>query len=333
MRSIGFEALLHSEELSVMGLTEVLGALPRILNIYKRIKTQLQKENPACLILLDAPDFHFRLARMAHRLKIPVFYYISPQIWAWRKGRVRFIKKYVSKTLCIFPFEKEFFSRNGVEVEFVGHPLVEQLGREDLQEVQPDPGSIGIMPGSRGKEIAALLPEFAAAAAILARRRPGLRFQLFLAAEEHRPLVQKHWPEGLDLQIIPFAERYSQIKGCGLVLTASGTATLECALLGTPAIVAYRVSGLSYWIARMLVDVPYISMPNIIMDQEVFPEFIQSRARAEILAEQALFWLENPDKTAAVREILKSIQTRLGQKKASATSAELIVQALNRERS
>ncbi len=213
MRSTGFEAVLCSEELSVMGLTEVVAALPRILRIYKTIKARLQETPPACLILLDAPDFHFRLARMAHRLKIPVFYYISPQIWAWRKGRVRFIRKYVTKMLCIFPFEKELFADNGIEVEFVGHPLLEQLEREDLDRIRPDPGRIGIMPGSRGKEISALLPVFAAAAARIAAHSPGIRFQLFLASKQHRPLIDALWPRELDLEIIPFAKRYAGIKG------------------------------------------------------------------------------------------------------------------------
>ncbi|MFW6054635.1 MAG: lipid-A-disaccharide synthase [Thermodesulfobacteriota bacterium] len=331
MRSTGFEAVLCSEELSVMGLTEVVTALPRIFRIYKTIKVRLLQTPPACLILLDAPDFHFRLARMAHRLNIPVFYYISPQIWAWRKGRVRFIRKYVTKMLCIFPFEKDFFAEHGVEVEFVGHPLLEQLEREDLARIRPDPDRIGIMPGSRGKEISALLPAFAAAAARIAAYRPGTRFSLFLASKQHRPLVDALWPRELDLEIIPFARRYAGLKGCAFVLTASGTATLECALLGVPAIVAYRVSWPTYFLARLVVDVPYISMPNIILDQGVFPEFIQSRANGENLAGQALAWLEDKTQTARIRDELKSVQARLGQKRASAASAGIILQGLIKE--
>ena len=331
MRSTGFEAVLCSEELSVMGLTEVVSALPRILGIYKTIKTRLQETPPACLILLDAPDFHFRLARMAHRLKIPVFYYISPQVWAWRKGRVRFIRKYVTKMLCIFPFEKEFFAEHGVDVEFVGHPLLEELKREDLDRIRPDPDRIGIMPGSRGKEISALLPVFAAAAARIAAHGPGTRFSLFLASNQHRSLIEALWPRDLDLEIIPFAGRYAGIKGCAFVLTASGTATLECALLGTPAIVAYRVSWPTYFLASLVVDVPYISMPNIILKREVLPEFIQSRANKESLAGQALAWLDDPNETARIREELESVQARLGRKRASATSAEIILQGLNKE--
>ncbi len=331
MRSTNFTAVHHSEELSIMGLTEVLASLPRIVRIFRSIKKQLKTHRPDCVILLDAPDFHFRVARMASKLDIPVFYYISPQIWAWRKGRARFIKKYVSKMLCIFPFEKEFFANNGVDVEFVGHPLLEELNREALNQIHPDPDRIGIMPGSRSKEISALLPAFAAAAGRIAEHKPGIRFQLILASEAHRPLIESLRLRGLDLEIIPFSKRYSTIKGCGFVLTASGTATLECALLGTPAIVAYRVSRLSYLIARMVVDVPYISMSNIIFRQEIFPEFIQSRASGELLAEQAVSWLQNPEALSKIREKLRSIQDRLGHTQASATCARIILQELNKE--
>ena len=331
MRSMPFTAVHHAEELSVMGLTEVLASLPRILRFFKSIKNQLHLLRPDCLILLDSPDFHFRVAKMAARLGIPVFYYISPQIWAWRKGRVRFIQKYVSKMLCIFPFEKEFFSRNGVDVEFVGHPLMEELDWDRLNQIRPDPTRIGILPGSRSKEISALLPVFAAAAVRIAEQEPTIRFQLILASETHRPLIESLRPRDLALDIIPFSERYAAIKGCGFVLTASGTATLECALLDVPAIVAYRVSRLSYLIARMVVDVPYISMTNIILQQEVFPEFIQSRASGGRLAKQALFWLQHPDVLQNIQTELSSIQARLGQKKASTTCAHSILQALHKE--
>lgn len=331
MRSMPFTAVHRSEELSVMGLTEVLASLPRILRIFKSIKYQLRTIRPDCLILLDAPDFHFRVAKMASRMGIPVYYYISPQIWAWRKGRIRFIQKYVHKMLCIFPFEKQFFAEHGVDVEFVGHPLMEELEWDTLDQIRPDPKKIGILPGSRSKEISALLPAFASAARGIAQQAPGIRFQLFLSSEAHRPLVESLWPRNVALDIIPFSERYAAIKGCGFVLTASGTATLECALLGVPAIVAYRVSRLSYLIARMVVDVPYISMTNIILQREVFPEFIQARASGNRLTRQALVWMQHPDALRTIRERLRSVQTRLGQKKASTTCAQIILQALHKE--
>jgi len=322
-----FQALFRAEELSVMGLTEVVSALPRIWSLYSRIKQALARYRPCCVVLLDAPDFHFRLAKMAHTMGIPVIYYISPQVWAWRKYRIRFLRRYVHQLLCIFPFEQDFFSQHGLEVAFVGHPLLEHMDLAALDRISEVPERIGLLPGSRRKEIAALLPRFVQAARIIHRHRPGTHFVLFPAHHVSRSELASFWPPNLPCTVASFADRYAELKACSLVMSASGTATLECAVLGLPTLVAYRMSWLSYAIASQMVDVPYISMPNLILNQGLFPEYIQNRVRGGILAAQVLDWLEHPHKRHEIQTALRAVRAQLGAHTASSTAARLILDA------
>ncbi len=328
MRKSNFQAIINAEQLSVMGLTEVLALLPNVFRLYRKIKHNLQIYQPKCIILIDAPDFHFHLAKIAWKMNIPVYYYISPQVWAWRKKRIHFLSKYIKKILCIFPFEKEFFAKHGVDVEFVGHPLLQQIDFQLLDKVPPNKNMIGIMPGSRKREVSSLLPSFASAAEILLSRYPQLKFSLFQAFNINQELILKYWPSHLPYKIIQFSYRYTQIKNCQLIMTASGTASLECALLGVPAIVAYKVSWLSYFMARMIVDVPFISMPNLILKKEVFPEFIQSQVSGANLAQKAIQWVNFPEKINEIQNELISIRKKLGQSEAASKSAQLILESL-----
>ncbi len=332
MRTTSFQALFRAEDLSVMGLTEVFSALPRIWSLYARIKQALHQHRPSCIVLLDAPDFHFRLAKMAYKMKIPVIYYISPQVWAWRKYRVHFLRRYVHRLLCIFPFEQNFFARHGLEVAFVGHPLLEHMDLNSLDQIEEDPERVGLLPGSRRKEISALLPRFAQAARIIHRQRPHTHFTLFQADSIKPEELLSLWPAEIPVRIVPFASRYAELKACSLVFSASGTATLECAILGRPALVAYRLSWLSYAIARQVIDVPYISMPNLILQQGVYPEYVQHRVRGGLLAARALDWLENPDQRMAIRNQLQAIRSQLGAHTASLTAARLILDTAQRQK-
>jgi lipid-A-disaccharide synthase len=238
---------------------------------------------------------------------------------------VNFLRRYVHLLLCIFPFEQEFFSRHNMEVAFVGHPLLEHMDLDALDTIAEVPDRIGILPGSRRKEIAALLPNFARAARIIHRYRPTAHFVIFQADGVRREELLAYWPQDIPVHIAPFSSRYAELKTCSMVLSASGTATLECALLGVPALVAYRLSWLSYIVARHVVDVPFISMPNLIMDQGIFPEFVQNRARGGIIAAQALHWLDNPEQRRDVQHTLKDIRSLLGAHTASTTAARLIL--------
>ncbi len=328
MRSQDFQALFNAEELAIVGLTEAISKLPRVLLLYQRIKKSLQTVRPQAIVLIDAPDFHFHLARIARKLDIPVYYYISPQVWAWRKRRVKFLQKNVRKILCILPFEKEFFAAQGIDVEFVGHPVLQQMADSGLEHINPIKGRVGLMPGSRKKEVSSLLPRFAAAARIIQNHRPQTQFRLILAPSVSREVIDRFWPDDLPCQIIPFAERYQQIKSCELIIAASGTASLECALLQVPAIVAYRLSWISYLVGKLVIDVPYISLPNLILQTRVYPELIQSAVNAPQLAQQALQWLQDPTQTALIRKQLAELQDLMGQSRASQTSAGIILREM-----
>ena len=325
MRSKEFSALIRSEELSVMGFTEVLGMLPKILGILRRNKQLLRAYMPRCIILIDAPDYHFRIAKIASKLGIPVYYYISPQIWAWRKRRVYFMRKYVQKILCIIPFEKEFYASYGIDVEFVGHPLLQYMDLPSLDSISGSKRTIAILPGSRKKEITSLLPHFAEAAGIIKENFPDTEFYLIRSPHIEKGLLENLWPRDLPCYIIRFSERYQAIRECTAVITASGTASLECAILNIPTIVAYKLSWISYQLGKLVVDVPYISLPNLIQKKRVFPEFIQSDVNAEKLASQVLEWLNNPSEMQEIKKELLNIRQMLGKVTASHTAAEIIL--------
>jgi len=325
MRSKEFSALIRSEELSVMGFTEVLGMLPKILGILRRNKQLLRAYMPRCIILIDAPDYHFRIAKIASKLGIPVYYYISPQIWAWRKRRVYFMRKYVQKILCIIPFEKEFYASYGIDVEFVGHPLLQYMDLPSLDSICSSKRIIAILPGSRKKEISSLLPHFAEAAGIIKKHFPDTEFYLIRSPHIEEGQLENLWPPDLPCSIIQFSERYQAIRECTAVMTASGTASLECAILNIPTVVAYKLSWISYQLGKLVVDVPYISLPNLIQKKRVFPEFIQSDVNAEKLAAQILEWLKNPSEMQEVKKELLNIRQMLGKVTASHTAAEIIL--------
>lgn len=325
MRDEGLECIGYAEELSAMGISEVLGLIPRVLALYRRIKRILIQRRPRCLILLDAPDFHFRVAKMASRLGIPVFYYISPQVWAWRKGRVAFIRKHVRRMLCILPFEQAFYAEHNVGADFVGHPLVQYIDPGISLSAAPATGKrVAVLPGSRKMEIRKLLPEFAGACQILWRQFPDIDFHLIQAPGVSEEELTAHWPREVPVSICPFSERYERIRSCTMALTTSGTASLECGLLTTPAIIAYKLSWLSYGVAWLAVDVPWISLPNLVLQRTVFPEFLQSRARADLLAEQAASWLQNQAELERIRGELRTLRDELGQKRAAEESARII---------
>ena len=326
MREAGLNTIIKAEDLSVMGLTEVLSALPRILGFFKKIKTELERRRPKVLVLFDAPDFNFRLARMAKKLGIPVVYYIAPQVWAWRKSRIKFLKKFVDRILCIFPFEQSFFAQHGLQTVYVGHPLLQVMDVKKLNQIEPDPHKIVILPGSRVKEIKALLPVFADCCQILKQKKPDLTFSIVKSPHINQELLNTFWPGNLSVSIYDPEDRHKIIANSCLALAASGTVTLECALLKVPAIVAYKLSWLSYLVGRLLVDVPFISMPNLILNQKIFPEYIQDQANPDKIAAKAFAWLENDTQRQEIRNKLTKIQQLLGQNQATQLAARTVME-------
>ena len=326
MREKGFDALIRSESLSVMGLTEVIGHLPRILGLFSKMRRMLEQERPAVVVLIDSPDFNFRVAKMARKLGIPVIYYITPQVWAWRQGRVEFLRKYVDRLLCIFPFEEPFFRDRGLDATFVGHPLLEIMDIAARRKICPESGRIGILPGSRHKEVTSLLPVFAKAASYLFARDPALRFTLVRAPHVDQQMIRDLWPDEVPVDIVPATDRYDALRRCSFVIAASGTATFECALLGVPTMLAYKVAFLSYHIGRRLIRVPFIGMANLILGKKVFPEFIQHEASPEAMAALGQSWLEHPDHLEAIREELEILPGAMGHGTATRQAARIVLE-------
>jgi lipid-A-disaccharide synthase len=294
MVQAGLTRIVRSEDVAVMGITEVVRHLPRIYREFRRLKGSIRKNRPDIAILIDFPDIHFKIAEEFHRLGIPVIFFVSPQLWAWKKHRIKLVQKYVSKMLVIFPFEELFYRDHGVEVTFVGHPLadlsVPEISREHFAReagLNPSRSWIALLPGSRPKEIGDNLPQMLAAARILSLRGPraaGSRkefeFTIPLAptlnASQRKMLagLVKHHGEGLPVHMVDDARAALYHSRASVV--ASGTATVEAALLGNPFVVVYRVSKLTYEIARRVVKVPFVAMPNLIAGKMVVPELIQN---------------------------------------------------------
>jgi lipid-A-disaccharide synthase len=302
---------LRMEGLSVMGVSEVFAYLPRVFGMWRTIRKELAAWRPDAVVLVDSPDFHFRVARMASSLGIPVFYYISPQVWAWRQGRVEFLKRHVRRMFCILPFEPEFYRSRGMDAEFVGHPLAGELSRPEILSVVPKPNRIGILPGSRKAEIQRMMPVFAQTAQELFAENPELEFCVVKAPSVNEELIRGHCPDHLPLRFIEARNRYAAMRSCALILATSGTATLECALLQVPTIVVYRFSRLSFLVGVRLVRVPAISLANLVLRRAVLPEFIQNQARPEIIAAQARAWLAHPERMDRIRQELARLPERL----------------------
>ena len=266
----GQRNMLRIEELSVMGVVEVLSSLPRIPGMLKRVRHALAKERPDAVLLVDAPEFNFRVAKIARELNIPVYYFIPPKVWAWRTGRVAFLKKHVRRIFSILPFELDFYRSHGMAVEYVGNPLVDLVDYENIRHILPEPGRIGLMPGSRKKEVESLLPAFSSAADLLLREFPRLSFHCIRAPHFAETYLRKFWNGAAPLHMAEPEGRYAFMRSCQCLMSASGTATLESGLAGVPTLVAYRLNPLSYALGRRVIKVRWISLTNLILGREAF---------------------------------------------------------------
>ncbi len=285
LREQGLEAAVRAEELAVVGLFEVVRHIPRISGLLRHLEHVAHRERPDFAILTDAPDFHLRLAARLQRQGVPVVYYVAPQVWAWRSWRVRSIRRLVNQLLVIFPFEVEFFRQRGVDAEFVGHPLVdlarvrsgraEFFGKHDLDPSEP---LVALLPGSRMGEALRHLPALQDAAYRLAL--DGIRqFALPASATTGREFFARHW-RGPRVRILEGATQDS-VGHASAALVASGSATVEAALLGTPMVTFYKLAWPSYYLARLLVDAPFYSMVNLLAGKPVVPECIQADCTGE----------------------------------------------------
>ncbi len=296
MAAAGLERVVRAEDMAVMGITEVVRHLPRIYREFRKLKRAIAARRPSVAILIDFPDIHFRLAAQLHRLGVPVLYFVSPQLWAWKKHRIKLVQKYIDEMLVIFPFEEQFYRDNGVHAEFVGHPLADlplpsvsrdQFARQN--NLDPARAWIGLLPGSRAKEIRDNLPEMLAAAGLLAKQG-NYEFVIPLAPTLHpaqcamaAALVRQH-AGALTVRLTGDAR--ATLFHARASVVASGTATVEAALIGNPFVVVYRVSPITYAIAQRVVSVPHVAMANLIAGRRAIPELIQSDFTATNIVQQ-----------------------------------------------
>lgn len=325
----GQKNIYRIEELSVMGVAEVLASLPRIIRLLFGVLGSLRKIRPTAILLIDAPAFNFLVARFAAYLQIPVFYFIPPKVWASRTGRVKFLRKHVRKILSILPFETAFFQKHGLDAIYVGNPLVDLVNWPELAYIEPEPLRIGLMPGSRKKEIESLLPVFSAMADLLLTRHPGLTFRLMRAPNFSEDYLRKYWTSAAPLVIQPPQDRYAFMRTCRLIVAASGTATLETGLAGVPTVVCYKVNPISYPIMRRVIKVSWISLPNLILGRELFPEYIQENATPELLAGCVSSWLENPALLGKILDGLTELRRQCGEPGSANPAAALYEEMKN----
>jgi lipid-A-disaccharide synthase len=337
MAAAGVDILHDSSNLAVMGVTEVIGKLRDIRKTMKTLEQSLRNEPPDLLILIDYPGFNLVMANKAKQLKIPVMYYISPKVWAWNAGRVKKIKQVVDRMAVILPFEKDFYARYGLEVDFVGNPLLDQvrtrMSRDEVLRKYEMDGSnkvIGILPGSRQQEIVRMLPVFSKAARYLQSAHTRLLFLLFRAPGiTGADLIANGLHEAeLNIKVIS-QDRYDLMAACDICMAASGTVTLELAIVNTPMVVAYCLSPFTYLLARHLVRVSSVSLVNLVAGEEVVPELLQREATPANISRELLKLLNEEDAYSIMKEKLKGVSERLGKPGASNRAAELALGMLS----
>ena len=336
LKQTGFEALFDVSEIAGMGFVELAGNLPNIWRAYHILRRAMRDRRPDLVVLIDFPEFNLRLAKLAKKLKIPVLYYISPQIWAWRRGRVRQIARYVDHMAVVFPFEVPLYENRKVKVSFVGHPLLDIVRSRALREtvlaqLALDTGkrTIAILPGSRKGEIAYHLPVLLDAAMRLSKDSE-VQFFVIRASTVGRQEVEsllKRVP--LKIPIVD-DQRYDALNACDLAWTASGTVTLETALLLKPMIVVYRLSWFTYVLARMLVKIRHVGIVNIMVGKEVVPELIQSDFTAAGVVKKTRSLLENRDLRDSMVRKLVALREKLGTPGAADRVADIALSMMDR---
>lgn len=342
MREVGVDSIVDSDHLAIMGLYEVGRTLGKFWNAYKQLKLAAQRERPDAVILVDWPEFNLRLARALRRQGLRVIYYISPQLWAWRAYRVRSIRRDVDLLLTILPFEKDWYRQRGVEhVEFVGNPLAGEVkaryGRGEFCArfgLAPERPLIALLAGSRHKEVVRILPVLLQAAAELHQRAPELQFVIPLAPNRPRTETEEllsaaRSQAGITLPDIAIVENATieAVAAAAVAVVASGTATLETAIIGTPLLVVYKESSVNWKLFRWMIDVEHFGLVNLVGGERVATELFQHDFTPHNIAAEVLRLLE-PETNRLFRERLAEIKRSLGEESASHRAAEVVVDAL-----
>lgn len=335
LAAAGLDLVADSAEISVVGLSEVLRVLPRAREIFDRLLEEVDRRRPRLAVLIDFPEFNLRLAKALEDRGVPVVYYISPQVWAWRRGRVKSIAERVEAMLVLFPFEVDFYRRHGVEAVHVGHPLVDEIPELphawDRGEPEGEPYRIALLPGSRTSEVEVLLPVMLETVRRLAGEIP-LFARVIRAPTIPRAMLEEAVElSGLPVRIVPASDRAEAIAGSHFALCASGTATLEVGLLGTPMAVLYRLGSWTYLMGKLLVRLPYVSLVNLVLGRRVVPELLQGKARPEAVTELVVSLLGDREAIATMRAGLAELRGRLGESGASRRAAREVALRLGVE--
>jgi lipid-A-disaccharide synthase len=338
MQSMGFDLVESSENMAVVGLFEVMAHWKVISQAFKNLVKRAKDEKPRAALLLDYPDFNLRLAKKLHGLKIPVLYFISPQVWAWRTGRVHLIRKIISKMLVVFPFEKDFYEKFNVPVSFVGHPLLDEIrdvrlsasdrkvGRQHLG-VKDDKFLVGLLPGSRDSELKYNFQTQIQAAVKISEAKPNAEFLILVAPTLEVQKIKDLLPEGLNISLRVIKDEPLKIMQlCDACIVASGTATLMTGLAETPMVIMYKMNAMTGFIAKRLVSGSFFGMTNLISGEKVVPELFQQEANPENLAREILRF----DSDVPYREKTKAKLAELKNKLGSGGAIERVVNELER---
>lgn len=341
MRRAGVATIVDIHETAIAGITEIVSGYPRVFRAFYRLLDEANHRRPQLAVLIDFPDFNIRLAQKLKKRGIPVVYFISPQVWAWRKGRVKTLKQRIAKMIVIFDFEEEIYKQAGVPVEYVGHPLVDivrphRTREEFCQSVGLDPTvtTIALLPGSRQKEVASNLSIMLEAANGLAARR-NLQFVIPVS-----PTIDQQWVEntvrmqcgGRTVVRVTQQATYDALKYSGVAVITSGTATLEAAICERPMVVVYRVSALTWLVGKLLVRVPHFSIVNILAKRKMVPELMQQDFTADKVAARVEYLLDHPEAREEMIRGFQALRPRLGNGGAIGRAADAIVEVLHSSR-
>lgn len=322
MENMGFERLGKSEEMAVVGASEIIAQYDKLKAVFNRLVEEAAKRRPRVVVVMDYPEFNLMLSKKLHALGLKVVYYISPQVWAWRKGRVKTIKKYCDKALLLFPFEVPFYEKHQVPCEFVGHPLLDELDPKFFDPaykkmhrnrcgIQDHEMVLGLMPGSRRLELKNHFPQQLRVASELMRKHPALRLIVLCAPTIEKEQILSYMEDFRHSFQLLKSDPYEMIHLCDVMLAASGTATLQVGLLEKPMVIMYRMSAMTAMFARLVVK-GYFGLVNLISGEEIVPERFQNEATDEELFRLLDQWISNPESQKPVIEKLKLLKTKLG---------------------
>jgi lipid-A-disaccharide synthase len=339
LQKAGMDLVVDCRTLAIVGIVEVLVHWRRIMRELEKLRARLRSDPPDLLILVDYPEFNLKLAQTAREVGVPVLFYVSPQVWAWRPHRVKRIGTLVDRMAVLFPFEVPFYEDAGIPVEYVGHPLVDDILPSITPEAaraefhaDPQRPTLGLMPGSRLGEVERLLPLLLESAKRVQAQRGPVNLVLPLAGTlDAEPVQRQIETSGLDVRLVTGGRAYDVIQVCDAVITASGTATLEVALMGTPMAVVYKVNWLTWQIMHRLMTVDDIALVNIVAERRIVQEYIQRDARAELVATEILRLLDDDDYRARVRADLATVRERMGEGGGPDRLAQVIERMIGRE--